>query len=138
MSDKAWTIAVDFDGTICDHVFPDIGKPVPGAFEWLAKFQEAGARLILFTMRSDGQQNGDVLTHAVEFCRENGIEFFGVNRNPEQDTWTDSPKAYAHVYIDDAAFGCPLRDNPRAGGRPYVDWDAVGPEVLSLITGGQA
>jgi hypothetical protein len=25
-------IAIDFDGTIADHVFPDIGKAVPGAF----------------------------------------------------------------------------------------------------------
>lgn len=126
-------VAVDFDGTIADHVFPDIGKPVPGAFKWLKRLQKAGARLILWTMRSDGQKHGDVLTAAVEFCREHGIEFFGVNGNPEQATWTTSPKAYAQVYIDDAAFGCPLRENPRAGGRPYVDWEQVGPAVLELI-----
>ena len=52
-------IAIDFDGTIVDHRFPEIGKPVPGAFEWMKKFKEAGAKLILWTMRSDGQANGE-------------------------------------------------------------------------------
>lgn len=126
-------IAIDFDGTIVEHVFPEIGKPVPGAFKWLKKFQKAGARLILWTMRSDGQDAGDVLTQAVEFCREHGVEFFGVNCNPEQSSWTTSPKAYAQIYVDDAAFGCPLRENPRMGGRPFVDWDAVGPSLLTTI-----
>jgi hypothetical protein len=128
-------IAIDFDGTIVDHRFPEIGKPVPGAFKWMKRLQKAGAKLILWTMRSDGQSHGDVLSQAVELCRDNGIEFFGVNGNPEQHTWTTSPKAYAHVYVDDAAFGCPLRENPRVGGKPYVDWDTVGPKLLAEITG---
>ena len=126
-------IAVDFDGTIVDHRFPDIGSPVPGALEWLRAFKEAGATLILWTMRSDGQESGDVLTQAVEFCRSNGVEFDFANEHPQD--WTTSPKAYAHVYIDDAAFGCPLRKNPRCGGRPFVDWDVVGPSVMEMIQG---
>lgn len=126
-------IAIDFDGTIVDHQFPDLGEPVPGAFDWLKKFSDAGAKLILWTMRSDGQKNGPVLTHAIELCRKHGVEFFGVNENPQQASWTASRKAYAHVYIDDAAFGCPLRANPRMGGRPFVDWAIVGPAVLAMI-----
>lgn len=125
-------IAVDFDGTIVDHRFPDIGEPVPWAFYWLDALQRAGAKLILYTMRSDGQVDGDVLTKAVAFCRENGIEFYGVNRDPDQDAWTSSPKAFAHVYIDDAAMGCPLIENPRASGRPMVDWEKVGPIAMKL------
>lgn len=124
-------IAVDFDGTIADHVFPDIGEPVPGAFEWLRKFKDAGATLILWTMRSNGQSNGDVLQQAIDFCFENGVTFEFANEHPQE--WTTSPKAYAHVYIDDAAFGCPLRENPRMGGRPFVDWDEVGPSVMAMI-----
>ena len=125
------TIAVDFDGTIVEHKFPDIGRPVPEAIEWMKRFQELGAKLILWTMRSDGQESGEVLTAAVNYCRENGIEFYGVNHNPDQDQWTSSPKAYAQVYIDDAAFGCPL--NPGVGGRPYVDWEKVVPAVEHWI-----
>lgn len=124
-------IAVDFDGTIADHRYPDIGKAVPGAFHWLTRWQEAGAGLILWTMRSDGP-DGPTLTEAIEFCMSHGIKFDHVNEHPV--TWTTSAKAYAHIYIDDAAFGCPLRENPRMGGRPFVDWDVVGPAVLSRIT----
>ena len=124
-------IAIDFDGTICDHIFPGIGKPVPGAVKWIKEFQEEDAILVLWTMRSDGQEDGDVLTEAVEYCKSQGIIFDHINENPQD--WTTSNKAYAHVYIDDAAFGCPLKENPRWGGRPYVDWDIVGPAVLDMI-----
>ncbi len=131
-------IGIDFDGTIAEHEFPDIGAPVPGAFEWMKRWQEAGAKLILWTMRSDGRtgtgkENGPVLTDAVEFCRANGVEFWGVNENPTQKAWTCSPKQYAHVYVDDAAFGCPLRPSAKSGSRPMVDWSVVGPAVLALI-----
>ncbi len=126
-------IAIDFDGTIVDHQFPEIGGEAPEVFDWLKQFQKAGAKLILWTMRSDGSKQGGLLSDAVEFCRQHGVEFWGVNENPEQQSWTTSPKCYANVYIDDAAFGCPLRDYPRAGSRPVVDWSIVGPAVLSMI-----
>jgi len=130
----ATVLAIDFDGTLADHQFPKIGPAVPGAFRWLARFQELGARLILLTMRADGRE-GDFnpLADAVAFCRANGIEFWAVNDNPEQAAWTASRKVYAHAYIDDAAIGCPLRENPRAGGAPFVDWAVVGPLVERFI-----
>lgn len=136
-------IAIDFDGTLCDHRFPDIGGEVPGAFACLREFQEAGAKLILWTMRSDliadarsiegHAADRAYLTEAVEWCKARGVTFWGVNSNPEQSSWTLSPKQYAHIYIDDAAFGCPLRDFPRAGSRPVVDWSIVGPSVMQLL-----
>lgn len=136
-------IAIDFDGTIVDHRFPDIGMPVPGAFDWMRRFQECGARLILWTMRSDMRSDGvspeknkadrDYLGEAVAFCRSHGIEFWGINQNPEQASWTQSPKVYAHIYIDDAAHGTPLREMPRSGSRLAVDWDEVGPSVMSQL-----
>lgn len=129
-------IAVDFDGTLVDHRFPDIGGEAPGAFAALKQFQEAGAKLILWTMRSDFEGTDHLatrgyLTEAIEFCRARGIEFWGVNCNPDQKSWTQSPKVYAHIYIDDAAHGIPLRDYPRMGSRPVVDWTVVGPAVLA-------
>lgn len=127
-------IAVDFDGTIVDHQYPDVGREVPGAIHWLKQFQKAGAKLILWTMRSDGRPDGSTpLADAVQFCHEHGIEFWGVNTNPGQESWTGSPKAYAHLYIDDAAFGCPLIENPRMGGRPYVNWAEIGPTVFMWL-----
>lgn len=117
-------IAVDFDGTIVRHEYPDIGAPVPLAIETLVALLDEGHELILWTMRSDGERQGPTLTQAVEFCRANGIDLAGVNANPTQGSWTSSPKAYAHVYIDDAAIGCPLV-HPDDGGRPYADWQAI-------------
>jgi hypothetical protein len=131
-------ICIDFDGTIVDHQFPRIGEPVPGAFEYMKKFQELGAKLILWTMRNDDPDLhtlGSVLTQAVEYCRDRGIEFWGVNINPNQHTWSRSHKAYAQLYIDDAALGCPLTVAKEMS-RPYVDWSIAGPMVASWIKNG--
>ena len=119
-------IAIDFDGTIVEHKFPEIGNPVPGALKWMHVWQDAGAELILWTMRSLL-----TLTEAVEYCKYNGITFAGVNEGPNDRLWTTSPKVYAHVYVDDAACGCPCVTP--INGRPYVDWAVVGPAVMDMI-----
>lgn len=124
-------IAIDFDGTIADHRYPDIGNEVPGAFYWMKKFQEAGADLILYTMRADDHMQGNLLTYAVQYCRSRGVEFYGLNTCPDQKSWTLSPKAHAQVFIDDHGACIPLVSNPR--GRPYVDWSKVGPAVMHII-----
>ena len=49
----------------------------------------------------------------------------GSNINPTQKSWTDSPKVYANLYIDDAALGCPLTIDNDFSDRPYVDWKAI-------------
>lgn len=121
-------ICVDFDGTVVDHRYPEIGEPVPGAIKWLLRLQSSGARLILFTMRSDGLNTGNLLTDAVQYLHKNGIRLYGINTNPDQKEWTSSPKAYGHVYIDDLAFGCPLI-HPKGFARPCVDWKKVGPQL---------
>ena len=121
-------ICVDFDGTVVDHRYPDIGEPVPLAIKWLQRLQDCGARLILFTMRSDNPRTGNLLTDAVEYLEKNGIKLYGINTNPDQKVWTSSPKAYANVYVDDLAFGCPLL-HPKGFARPCVDWKKVGPQL---------
>lgn len=121
-------IAVDFDGACVDHRYPDVGADVPGAVESLREMVEAGASLILWTMRS-----GEPLQDAVRWFERHNIPLLGVNENPTQKTWTTSPKQYAHIYIDDAAFGCPLRDLPRMGSRPAVDWSIVGPAIVAKL-----
>lgn len=127
-------ICVDFDGTIVDHRFPGIGEPVPEAIKWLTRLQGSGARIILYTMRSDNMADGDLLSQAVDYLEERGVELYGVNCNPEQESWTMSPKVFGHVYVDDAAFGCPLVQL-KSFSRPCVDWDVVGPELERIILG---
>lgn len=113
-------IAVDFDGTCVTHEFPNIGKDI-GAVPILKELIKKGHKLILYTMRS-----GDLLEEAVNWFAYNGIELYGVNKNPEQYKWTSSPKVFASIYIDDAALGVPLKlDEDRTISRPYVDWNRL-------------
>ena len=117
-------IAVDFDGTCVTHDYPRIGKEI-GATKVLKHLVEAGHKLILNTMRS-----GKELQDAIHWFNENGIELYGVNENPIQKHWTTSPKVYAHMYIDDAAFGCPLINAPELSNRPFVDWDSIDLQLI--------
>jgi hypothetical protein len=119
-------VAVDFDGTVVTHEFPDIGKDI-GAVPILKKLVEKKHKIILYTVRSHGQNdfNTDVLQDAVDWFERNGIPLYGVNESPGQEKWTNSPKVYADLYIDDSALGCPLITNHELAKRPYVDWGAV-------------
>lgn len=122
---KPFVIAVDFDGTIVKHAYPEVGESV-GGFSWLRRWQELGAKLILYTMRTGGELRAAVLT-----CADQGVEFWAVNDNPDQDNWSVSRKVYAHLYVDDAALGVPLIHPPNE--RPYVDWNLVGPVVIAIL-----
>lgn len=107
-------IVIDFDGTCVAHEYPKIGKEI-GAVPVLLELVDNGYALIMRTMRS-----GKPLDEAIEWFKGHGIALFCVNLNPQQSTWTSSPKIYGHLYIDDAALGCPLVHDDTE--RPYVDW----------------
>ena len=117
-------IAIDFDGTCVTHDYPAIGRSV-GAEDVLHDITAYGHQLVLFTMRSEEQ-----LKQAIEWFHERHIPLYGINENPNQKSWTTSPKVYAQIYIDDAALGCPLIYGEHS--RPYVDWTIVR-ELLSPI-----
>lgn len=95
-------IAIDFDGTIVEHKYPSIGKPLMFAFETMKMLQKEGHQLILWTVRT-----GKLLDEAVEFCRKNGIEFYAVNSNYPEEKYdvSTSRKILADIYIDDRNFG---------------------------------
>ena len=95
-------IAVDFDGTIVEHAYPRIGKPVPFALEVLKKLQqEEHHTLLLWTVRED-----DLLEDAVNYCSKNGLTFYAVNKNYPEEGAGDSPrKLIADVFIDDKNIG---------------------------------
>lgn len=111
-------IAVDFDGTCVTHDYPYIGSDI-GAVPVLRELADAGYRLVLNTMRS-----GKLEKEAVAWFKSNNIPLYGVNINPDQRSWTASPKVYADIYIDDAALGVPLTTSPSSV-RPFVDWVKV-------------
>jgi hypothetical protein len=95
-------IAIDFDGTIVEAVYPGIGEEKLFAFRTLSELQKRGHLLVLWTSRT-----GKDLDEAVDFCRKNGIEFYAVNKNyPEEvPDGTVSRKVIADIYIDDRNIG---------------------------------
>lgn len=97
------TIAIDFDGTIVTHRYPQIGEEIPFATEALKLLIKEQHRLILWTVRE-----GDLLKEAVDWCRERGIEFYAVNRDYPEEATTHtgfSRKIKADIFIDDRNLG---------------------------------
>ena len=96
-------IAVDFDGTIVEHDYPNIGAELPFATATLKKLQsEQFHRLILWTIRT-----GKELDEAVEFCRSKGLIFYAHNCNypGEELDENTSRKVNADMFIDDRNVG---------------------------------
>lgn len=98
------TIAVDFDGTIVEHRYPEIGKELPFATETLRMLIADQHKLILWSVRE-----GKLLEEAVEWCRERGVEFYAVNKDfPEEKVEYNnhfSRKIKADLWIDDRNIG---------------------------------
>lgn len=111
-------IAVDFDGTCVLHKYPKVGNEVEGAVDVLKALVNKGHKIILYTMRS-----GKELDEAIRWFEERDIELYGINEDPEQRDWTESPKAYANMYIDDSAFGAPLLANE--DNDVFLNWKIV-------------
>lgn len=97
-------IAVDFDGTIVRHRYPEIGSEVPFATQTLKMLIDEGHQLILWSVRE-----GQLLQDAVDWCRKRGVEFYAVNKDyPEEDTSLNrhfSRKLKADIWIDDRNVG---------------------------------
>ena len=116
-------IAIDFDGTVVTHAYPEIGEDA-GAAPVLKELVANGCRLILFTMRS-----GSLLKEAEAWFRKRDIPLYAVNENPKQSRWTKSPKVHADLYIDDSALGCPIKfiEGTR---RPVADWVRIREQLV--------
>ncbi len=97
-------IAVDFDGTLCEHEFPIIGKQKEKHKDLLKKLiqsQLRGNKIILHTCRE-----GVYLAEAVDWCEKQGLYFNAVNENLEElfpEIEGHRRKIYADIYIDDRA-----------------------------------
>jgi hypothetical protein len=97
-------IAVDFDGTLCESKWPEIGAPNDELIHYLKGEKRHGSKLILWTNRV-----GNLLNNAIDWCRERDLEFDAVNANlPEAVALykNDTRKIFAHKYIDDRAMTC--------------------------------
>jgi len=107
MKSKFLKIAVDFDGTLCQYTFPDIGEPTQDQKDLMVRLIEMrneGHKIILWTNRGDNEEYSS-LTEAIDWCRERGLEFDAVNTNltGQKKLSGPSPKIMADIYIDDLA-----------------------------------
>jgi len=106
MEGMAKIIAVDFDGTLAENDWPGIGAPIQTTIDALKEEIAAGAKVILYTNRCDER-----LTEAVEWCREQDIEFDAVNDNLDYIIvyfgGSNSRKPFANEYWDDRAVTMP-------------------------------
>lgn len=95
--------AIDFDGTIVENKYPEIGDIKPEAKEFILDLQRRGDWWILYTMR-----DGVELHEAVVFLRNHGLIPDAINDNLPQmkDFYKNNPrKVFANVYIDDHNAG---------------------------------
>ncbi|MCI6160792.1 MAG: hypothetical protein MR681_05595 [Prevotella sp.] len=97
-------IAIDFDGTIVEHKYPEIGKELPFATDTIKMLIADRHQVILWSVRE-----GKLLQDAVDWCKNRGIEFYAVNKDyPEEDIENNdhfSRKLNADLFIDDRNIG---------------------------------
>ena len=99
-------IAVDFDGTIVEHDFPGIGKPIRYAVEILKGWQQKGNLVTLWTCRG-----GYELAEALTWCSKEGLRFDTVNSTAYGAVGYGVPKIVATYYIDDRSIEYRMRTN---------------------------
>ena len=123
-------LAIDFDGTLCENIWPGIGAAKVAVIRELIERQKNGDKLILWTCRSGRQ-----LEEALDFCRGYGLNFDAVNDDlPEIKArlGCDSRKVYADEYWDDKAVlpvspscdNCALRRNSTKREKSIYSWCA--------------
>lgn len=118
--------AVDFDGTLCENWWPNIGPPNRELIDMLKAAHAAGIALILWTCRE-----GNLLYDALEWCREQGLEFDTANENlPEIiAAYGSNPrKLSATLYLDDRAVRVERKDWKKEL------WETIQEETLSENT----
>lgn len=97
-------IAVDFDGTIVEHRYPDIGEEIPFATETLRLLIKEHHQLILWSVRE-----GKLLQDAIDWCHERGVDFWAVNKDYPEESFDNnnhySRKLKADYFIDDRNIG---------------------------------
>ncbi len=115
-------IAVDFDGTIVEHEYPKIGRPIPFAIETLLQIQKDQHKLILWTVRE-----GRLLEEALSYCAQQGLYFYAANENyPGEDRTKAGRKLGVDLFIDDRNLG----------GLP--DWGVIYKAIKATESGGSA
>lgn len=98
---KTKVYAIDFDGTLCENAWPDIGSPHRDMIEWAKNVKRMGDKIILWTCRDNMQ-----LVDAIVWCADQGLFFDAINDNLDEHVQrygNNCRKIFADCYIDDKA-----------------------------------
>ena len=125
-------IYLDFDGTVVEHDYPEIGKLNPNALEVIKKLQDAGHTIILNTMRVEF--NDGTLEEAIDFINLNrevtGINISRYTENKIHPRNWNSDKIENEIYIDDIAANIPLIKASMVNGY-MVDWIKIESQLMA-------
>jgi hypothetical protein len=118
-------IYLDFDGTVVEHYFPEIGVENPHAIKVIARLQAAGHDIVLNTYRADIDQKHvqealDYI-HSFEEIKQPIEKFLPEKLEPRAFDIELSKKSN-QLYIDDIAEGIPMRRNIVLESGRMVDW----------------
>lgn len=118
-------ICVDFDSTMVNSKYPLVVSENDNCSEILKRWiKDYNVGVILDTLRG-----GEDLEIAINWCKEKGIELYGIGKNPNQTKFVFSNKSYGIFSIDDRNIGCPLKESM---GKYVVDWEKI-IEILEPI-----
>lgn len=125
-------IQLDFDGTVVEHAYPEIGLPNPGAIEVILKLQKKGHKIILNTMRANFK-NG-LLNEAILYLQNNGFTFLDSEINKakvEPVEWNMTSADSDVIFIDDIAKDIPLTKAKNVNGY-MVDWIELERQLIAM------
>jgi len=107
-------IAIDFDGTVVEHDFPNIGNLMPDAKRVINKWHDLGYYILIWTCRNNFEPDHHTdpdwvnapIGQVVKFLKGMDVRFHGVNQQqPGLGFYLESRKIFANVYIDDRNMG---------------------------------
>ena len=109
-------IAIDFDGTIIQDKYPDIGNPYPGAIQAINELYDDGYCIIIDSCRARDKED-----EMIDWLNRNGVKYCHCNENCRiliRRYSTDCRKISADIYIDDKSLFAPNMENPN-------QWDII-------------
>ena len=123
------TCYIDFDGTIQENGYPEIGFLNEFCFEVLWQLHDLGFKLILNTYRAD-LKNGS-LEAAKDFIKINNLPITTCN------TIKINPKIFnpidKEIFIDDESDGCPLKLSDRIYNKKVVCWVTIQKIIIEIL-----
>ena len=123
-------IAIDFDDTINvlgSHTYPECGEVRLWAKEVIDFMHTLGIKIVIWTSRDvaynqDEKKMYDHMSPMIEWLDANEIHYDAINKSIQFAPYHyNGRKVYAHMYVDDRAFGwCGATNGKDEIGRAHV------------------